>query len=78
VTVFGKSELQPRPTTDVGSETSDFSPQTWSDVTNTLSANWYADGVKIHEKAQITNFSDAYAETAYLVGQNINTLCSLN
>jgi len=71
VQVFAKNKLQPRPTADIGSQTSDFEPQTWTDVVQTLTADYYADGVKIHQKAQLTNFSDAYANTSYLVGQNM-------
>lgn len=49
-TMFFLQTLQPRPTTAIGNETSDFDPQTIRDTSATISKEYYADGLKRHEK----------------------------
>lgn len=68
VTVLMSTDLVPRPTTAIASQTADFEPQTWGDTSTTVSADYYADGVKLHEKAQLINYSDVLAETSKKVG----------
>lgn len=68
VTVLMGTDLVARPTTAIGSQTADFDPQDWGDVSTTVSADYYADGVKLHEKAQLVNYSDVLAETSKKVG----------
>lgn len=61
--------LQPRPTTAVGSETSDFEPQTWTDVTTTITKQWLADGFKRHELQELKSALNVRATNAMLVGR---------
>lgn len=68
VTVLMGTDLVARPTTAIASQTADFDPQTWGDVSTTVTADYYADGVKLHEKAQLINYSDVLAETSKKVG----------
>ncbi len=67
-TVLAGTDLVPRPTTAVASQTADFDPQTWGDVSTTVTTDYYADGVKLHQKAQLVNYSDVLAETSKKVG----------
>lgn len=69
VTVLMGTDLVPRPTAAIGSQTADFDPQTWGDVSTTVSADYYADGIKLHEKAQLVNYSNVLAESSKKVGQ---------
>ncbi len=49
VTVVASTDLVPRPTAAVGSETSDFVPQTIGEVTATVTLQYLNDGLKAHE-----------------------------
>ena len=68
VTVLMGTDLVPRPTTAIASQTADFEPQTWGDVSTTVTTDYYHDGVKLHEKAQLINYSDVLAESSKKVG----------
>ena len=45
VTVVAYSKLQPRPTTAVGSQTADFTPQTMTESSTSVSVDFYNDGL---------------------------------
>lgn len=71
VTVVAHSKLQPRPTTAVGSQTSDFTPQAFSEYNTTVSVDFYNDGLKRHQKAKLTSYLKPDEACAKLVGQNM-------
>lgn len=63
------NKLTPRPTTAVGSQTSDFDPQTMTDTTRSMTRQWLADGVKAHELVRLRSSLDPMGELLGLVSQ---------
>ena len=61
--------LVPRPTTALGSETSDFDPQTWRDTTATITKVYIADGFKRHILQELKSSLNVAATNEMLVGR---------
>ena len=69
VSVAWASKLVPRPTTATGVEYADFDPQTFRDVTRTVSLLWIADGWKAHELVRLKSSLNPMEYGAQMVGQ---------
>lgn len=63
------NKLLPRPTGALGSQTSDYDPQTLTDTTRTMSRVYMLDGVKLHELVGKRSSLDPQAEIRKAVKQ---------
>jgi hypothetical protein len=70
VQIAWATKMQPRPTTAVGNETSDFDPQTIRDVTRSMSRIYMHDGAKWHELVSLKSSLDPVGELMKAVKQN--------
>lgn len=70
IQVAWAAPLQARPTTAVGNETSDFDPQTFRDVSTTITLAYLNDGLKAHDLVRLKSSLDPMAQAARLVGAN--------
>jgi hypothetical protein len=68
--------LVPRPTTALGSETTDFEPQTFRDVSTTMTLVYIADGLKNHDLAKLkSSLNMDYPDiVGQLMGETIDAL----
>lgn len=68
--------LVPRPTTAQGSETTDFEPQTYRDVTTTMTLVYIADGLKEHDMTRLKASLKLNKEeiVGQLMGETIDAL----
>lgn len=76
VQIAWAAPLVPRPTTALGSETTDFEPQTFRDVSTTMTLVYIADGLKNHDLARLkSSLSMEYPDiVGQLMGETIDAL----
>ncbi len=63
------AKLQPRPDAAVGSETTDFDPQTVRDYSKSFTLKYLNDGLKAHDLVMLKNSLDPEKEFPRLVGE---------
>ncbi len=70
IQIAAMTDMQPRPTTAIGSQVADFDPQTITGTTATITLEYYNDGLKAHEKTFLVSSLNLKDEIAYRVGKN--------